>query len=459
MDPISIAKATLLAPFALEEEDLSRTLGSMLTHDVDHADLYFQYSRSEGWSLEEGAVKSGSFHIEQGVGIRAISGEKTAFAYSDDIHAEALQQAARATRAIGRSGQEATFPLLRAKPHPAALLYTPQDPLSTLPDEAKVRLLERLEGMARRIDPRVVQVMASLAGEYEVVLVARSDGGFQADVRPLVRVSLQVIAEQGGLREQGSAGGGGRCGYEYFSDAILEGYAHQAVQQALLNLEARPAPPGTPARPARCQSTVTAKFPGITVHYSCFAGESRFFFPGLSHVGFFLSPAEETVSLNRAAKSFGCGNGEMYIFFSSAPGCHYGAGVTLKLNDPCLLILSQAGFADSLPFAFLHSHGYSTVQGYVSRCGFKGGQPVFGMVQCAPGHPPANRTAGSITFTRFAFPPRLPPGADRWAAQHIGHFAFRFSAGAPVTGFYVNQSLATVTVAVPLAGAASGIID
>lgn len=222
---------------------------------------------------------------------------------------------------------------------------------------------------------------------------------------------------------------------------------------------AHAAPPGTPARPALCQSTVTARFPGITVHYSCFAGESRFFFPGLSHVGFFLSPAEETVSLNRAAKSFGGGNGEMYIFFSSAPGCHYGAGVTLKLNDPCLLILSQAGFADSLPFAFLHSHGYSTVQGYVSRCGFKGGQPVFSMVQCAPGHPPANRTAGSITFTRFAFPPRLPPGADRWAPQHIGHFAFRFSAGAQVTGFYVNQSLATVTVAVPLAGAASGIID
>ncbi len=207
MDPISIAKATLLAPFALEEEDLSRTLGLMLTHDVDYADLYFQYSRSEGWSLEEGAVKSGSFHIEQGVGIRAISGEKTAFAYSDDIHGAALEQAARATRAIGRSGQEAVCPLLRAKPHPAALLYAPQDPLSTLPDEAKVRLLERLEGMARRIDPRVVQVMASLAGEYEVVLVARSDGGFQADVRPLVRVSLQVIAEQGGVREQGSAGG------------------------------------------------------------------------------------------------------------------------------------------------------------------------------------------------------------------------------------------------------------
>ena len=260
MDPISIAKATLLAPFALEEEDLSRTLGLMLTHDVDYADLYFQYSRSEGWSLEEGAVKSGSFHIEQGVGIRAISGEKTAFAYSDDIHREALEQAARATRAIGRSGQEAVCPLLRAKPHPAALLYAPQDPLSTLPDEAKVRLLERLEGMARRIDPRVVQVMASLAGEYEVILVARSDGGFQADVRPLVRVSLQVIAEQGGVREQGSAGGGGRSGYEYFSDAVLEGYARQAVQQALLNLEARPAPAGT------MTVVLGSGWPGILLH-------------------------------------------------------------------------------------------------------------------------------------------------------------------------------------------------
>lgn len=222
---------------------------------------------------------------------------------------------------------------------------------------------------------------------------------------------------------------------------------------------AHAAPPGTPAWRARCADTVTARFPGITIHYVCFAGESRFFFPGLSHVGLYLSPAEETVTLRRGVKPLGAGDGEMYIFFSSAPECHYGAGVTLKLNDPCLLIVSQAGFADYLSSGFRVSHGYSMIQGYVSRCGFKGGRPIFAAVQCMPGNPPANRTAGSITFTRFAFPPRLPPGADRWAPQHIGHFAFRFSARAQVTGFYVNKSLATVTVAVPLAGAASGIID
>ncbi|MDE2622133.1 MAG: metalloprotease TldD [Betaproteobacteria bacterium] len=258
-DTLALAQATLLTPYSLDPSSLDRVFGEILTHQVDYADLYFQYSRAEGWSLEEGVVKSGSFHIEQGVGVRAISGEKTAFAYSDDINLHSLEQAAQATRAIGRAGQNGSKQILRITPD-APQLYLPNDPLKTLQDSEKVALLERLERFARSADPRVTQVMASLAGEYELVLVARSDGRLSADVRPLVRVSVQVIAEQGGQREQGSAGGGGRFGYEYFTDAVLQDYASQAVNQALTNLEARPAPAGP------MTVVLGSGWPGILLH-------------------------------------------------------------------------------------------------------------------------------------------------------------------------------------------------
>jgi TldD protein len=215
----------------------------MLAHRVDYADLYFQYSRSEAWSLEEGIVKSGTFSIDQGVGVRAVSGEKTAFAYSDDISVAALRSAADATRAIARQGGEGRAAVARGQAAPA--LYLPHDPLASLSDADKVALLERIERRCRARDPRVTQVMASLGGEYEVILVARSDGVLAADVRPLVRLSVQVIVEANGRREQGSAGGGGRFDYAYFTDEMLESYAREAVDQALVNLEARPAPAGT----------------------------------------------------------------------------------------------------------------------------------------------------------------------------------------------------------------------
>jgi TldD protein len=175
--------------------------------------------------------------------VRAVTGEKTAFAYSDDISFDALTSAAQATRAIARSGSGGTTQVARRGD--GHHLYPPVDPWSSLKDSDKVALLERLERHARARDPRVTQVMAWLAGEYEVVLVARSDGLLGADVRPLVRVSLQVIVEQGGRREQGSSGGGGRFDYAYFTDAVLQDYAKKAVDQALVNLEARPAPAGT----------------------------------------------------------------------------------------------------------------------------------------------------------------------------------------------------------------------
>src|SRR5574340_646766 len=236
------ANATLLSPYALGDDQLQAVFGQIMAHRVDYADLYFQYSRSESWSLEEGIVKSGSFNIDQGVGVRAVSGEKTAFAYSDDISMDALESAAQATRAIAKQGGTQTVPILHQGSRRE--IYLPHDPIASLKDADKVALLERIEGYARALDPRVVQVMAGLAGEYEVVMVARSDGLMNADIRPLVRLSVTVIIESNGRREQGSAGGGGRFDYAYFDDAMLRKYAALAVHQAVVNLDAAPAPAG-----------------------------------------------------------------------------------------------------------------------------------------------------------------------------------------------------------------------
>jgi len=253
------ADALLLAPNDLQPASLQAVFGEMLSHRLDYADLYFQYARSEGWSLEEGIVKSGSFNIEQGVGVRAVSGEKTAFAYSDDISLQALRDAASATRAIGRMGGDGRGqPLRRGKG--ARKLYPAIDPLNSLADTEKVKLLERLEKLCRDKDPRVVQVMASLAGEYEVVLVARADGVMAADVRPLVRLSVTVIAEADGRRETGSAGGGTRGDYSHFSPARLQDYADRAVAQALVNLQARAAPAGS------MTVVLGSGWPGVLLH-------------------------------------------------------------------------------------------------------------------------------------------------------------------------------------------------
>lgn len=258
MQHLDVAKNTLLLPTGLDEGALQNTLNSMMSHQVDYADLYFQYSRSESWGLEEGQVKSGGFAIDQGVGIRAISGEKTAFAYSDEITLPALEEAAKATKSIASIGAEQTAGKL-ITPN-TAQLYLPNDPIASLSAEKKVALLERLEQFAKKMDPRVKQVMASIAGEYEVVMVARSDGIMGADVRPLVRISIQVIAEQNDRREQGTAGGGGRFDYAYFTDEVLQSYAKKAVDQALINLNARPAPAGN------MTVVLGPGWPGILLH-------------------------------------------------------------------------------------------------------------------------------------------------------------------------------------------------
>ena len=257
----TIADRCLLTPYDIDTTGLQQVFGQMLTHQIDYADLYFQYSRSEGWALEEGIVKSGSFSIDQGVGVRAVSGDKTAFAYSGDISMPALASAAQATRAIASQGDMHGVQIMGiSEANSKQKLYLPQDPAYSLKDADKVTLLEKLEKYARALDQRVIQVMASLAGEYEVVLVARSDGLLAADVRPLVRLSLQVIAEENGRREQGVAGGGGRFDYAYFSDDILRNYAAKAVHQAVVNLDAKSAPAGT------MTVVLASGWPGILLH-------------------------------------------------------------------------------------------------------------------------------------------------------------------------------------------------
>ena len=260
IERLAIAQQLLLTPFGLDESHLGKALAEIKAHQVDDADLYFQYTRSEGWSLEEGIVKTGSFSIDQGVGVRAVSGEKTAFAYSDDISEASLLDAARTVRAISSATRGGRAKVPTRKVAGSRSLYNGVDPISTLDSTAKVKLLEKVEQLARSRDPRVAQVMAGLASEYDVVLVARADGTLAADVRPLVRLSITVIAEQNGRREVGSAGGGGRFGLAYFDDAQLSKYVDEAVNAALTNLESRPAPAG--------EMTVVlgAGWPGILLH-------------------------------------------------------------------------------------------------------------------------------------------------------------------------------------------------
>ena len=260
IERLATAKALLLTPFGLDESHLARALAEIKMQRVDEADLYFQYTRSEGWSLEEGIVKTGSFSIDQGVGVRAVSVEKTAFAYSDDISEAALLDAARTVRTIASAAQTRRTSVSKPKIARSRSLYPDQDPISTLDSATKVALLGKVERLARAKDPRVAQVMAGLAMEYDVVLIARADGTLAADVRPLVRLSVTVIAEQKGRREIGSSGGGGRFGLAYFDDAQITQYVDQAVYAALTNLEARPAPAG--------EMTVVlgSGWPGILLH-------------------------------------------------------------------------------------------------------------------------------------------------------------------------------------------------
>ncbi len=245
LERLAIAQSLMLEPFGLSEATLAKALALIGEHRIDDADLYFQTTRHEGWSLEEGIVKSGSFSIDQGVGVRAVAGEKTAFAYSDDLSEDSLMDAARTVRTIAAAGEHKRIKLARApRVATSRRLYGDTDPIVSLDSMQKVALLEKVEKLARAKDPRIVQVMASIGAEHDVVLIARADGTRAADVRPLVRLNVTVIAEQDGRREVGSGGGGGRFGLGYFSDAVIEPYVQQAVNAALTNLESRPVAAG-----------------------------------------------------------------------------------------------------------------------------------------------------------------------------------------------------------------------
>lgn len=243
--PKQIASKLLLEKSGLDEASLQAFLGQLLSQKgVDFGDLYFQESRFESWSLEDSIVKSGNFGIEKGVGVRAVSGEKSGFAYSDDISKEAIDAAVKTAKVISRSGQVQKVKAFSSTPL-AVHLYDFVDPVDSLSAEEKIRLLESVDAEARRLDSRVSQVMVGLAGTKDIVLVAASDGTLAYDVRPLVRLSVSVIVEDNGKREQGSSGGGARVGYGYFlEDERAMEFAREAVRQALVKLDAVDAPAG-----------------------------------------------------------------------------------------------------------------------------------------------------------------------------------------------------------------------
>lgn len=262
---MSLDKVTqsLLAPAGLDHHLLQNALAILSGPDIDQGDLYFQHSRHESWVLEDGIVKDGSFNIEQGVGVRSIAGEKTGFAYSDDINLSALTNACQAARGISRSQGEGQIRV--AGPADVKALYSDENPIGSFDKQQKIALLQRADKFARSLDPAITQVIVSLSGVYEEVLVAGLDGTLAADIRPLVRFSCTVLAERGDRRERGSAGGGGRFNYQYFFDDVngqerAMQFVQEAVRQALVNLEAIDAPAGM------MPVVLGAGWPGVLLH-------------------------------------------------------------------------------------------------------------------------------------------------------------------------------------------------
>ncbi len=259
MQPFEIARKNLLDPAGLTDLQLQNVLSHVLGNSIDNADLYFQASYTESWVLEDGIIKGGSYNIDRGVGVRAMSGEKTGFAYSDDIILPALEQAAKAARSI--SNNDGATPVKAWEMSIEKQLYLPVNPLTSATETEKVALLQKIDKYTRALDSRVIQVNISLAAEFETILVMASDGHLAADVRPLVRLNVSVVMEQNGRREQGYAGGGGRYDYQYFfaDDKGFE-YAKEAVRQAAVNLEAVDAPAG--AMPV----VLGPGWPGVLLH-------------------------------------------------------------------------------------------------------------------------------------------------------------------------------------------------
>ncbi|RUO59810.1 metalloprotease TldD [Pseudidiomarina marina] len=253
----------LLHQYDLDSDKLQQSLATLYTGAIDFADIYLQSSVNESWVLEDGIVKEGSFHIEAGLGVRAVHGEKTGFAYADDISPQALQKAAAAARGISLAGDNKQVNAFSRST--VGLRYPAVNPLASLNEQAKIELLREIDAYARSLDSRVVEVIASISGSYDEILVAATDGTFATDIRPLVRVNCTVLVEHNGRRERGSAGGGARVDYHYFTAQVdatprWKAYADEAVRQALVNLEARPAPAGT------MPVVLGAGWPGVLLH-------------------------------------------------------------------------------------------------------------------------------------------------------------------------------------------------
>ncbi len=259
MSILELARQSILAPAGLQDRDIDRLMGALLSVRVDTADIYFQSSHYESWQMEDGIIKEGSHNIEQGAGVRAVAGEKTGFAYSDRLELPILLEAANNVRAIARQGQEKRTAVRPSGQWPQ--YYKPLNPLQSLADQDKIDLLRSVDRETRKLDKRVEQVLVSLVGVHENILVASQDGSLAADVRPLVRMNVTVIVEENGRREQGSMGGGARQGYDYFidQDKALQ-YAREAVRQALVSLEAVAAPAGN------MPVVLGPGWPGILLH-------------------------------------------------------------------------------------------------------------------------------------------------------------------------------------------------
>ncbi|WP_330961484.1 metalloprotease TldD [Photobacterium sp. 53610] len=260
---LETVEQTMLAQSGLERKDLSQILALMTARNVDYGDIYFQSSWHESLVLEDSIIKDGSFNIDRGVGVRAVSGEKTGFAYSDQISKLALTQSAKAARGIARSGGEGKVKTLAASPVPA--VYAPVNPLESMERQDKIALLKEVDAYIRAKEPLVKEVSVSINGVYEQVLVAAIDGTYATDIRPLVRFSVSVLIEKNGKRESGSAGGGGRFGYQYFKTetdgkSVALQYADEALRQALINVDADPAPAGT------MPVVLGAGWPGVLLH-------------------------------------------------------------------------------------------------------------------------------------------------------------------------------------------------
>ena len=249
----------ILDPAGLHHNDLSSIMDKIKGKNIDYADLYFQYSKNEFWSLEDSKVKNGSYSIDQGVGIRSISEEKTAFTYSDDISLNVLKDSMKIIKSIESQGQSISTPAPKIKKLNKSI-YTNDDPIAQFDSQKKIDLLEKIESIAKSIDKRVIKVSASLAVQYEIILIKNYHGNLIEDIRPLIRLSVSVISELNGKREQGSSGGGGRYLLDYFTDEILENYAKKAVKQSIINLDARPAPAGS------MTVVLGSGWPGILLH-------------------------------------------------------------------------------------------------------------------------------------------------------------------------------------------------